>query len=136
MEPAAGIRKLGFKRWFERELIESHVYLVTFFLCLVLVIALFEQLGARAGGFEHAFMYAAMLGGGATGIFSLNRYIAILFRALRLAERSTCKNCGAYARFSVLDSARGPAEDAADGRDEVWLKLRCTTCGHEWTMAT
>jgi len=67
LEPAAAIRKLGFKRWFERELIESHVYLVTCFLCLVLVVALFEQLGARTGGFERALMYAAMLAGGGIG---------------------------------------------------------------------
>jgi hypothetical protein len=135
LEPAAGIRKLGFKRWFERELLESHVYLVTLFLCLILIIALFEQLGSRAGGLERALMYAAIIGGGAIGIFSLNRYTALLFRALRLAGQSTCKNCGAYARFGVLDSARGLIEDAADDRDRPWLKVKCKTCGHEWTMA-
>jgi hypothetical protein len=135
LEPATGIRKLGFERWFERELIESHVYLVTLFLCLVLVLALFEQLGSNAGGLERVLMYAAIIGGSAIGIFSLDRYTALLFRALRLAERSTCTNCGAYARFSVLDSARGPVEDAADDRDGLWLKVKCKTCGHEWTMA-
>ena len=134
MEPAAGIRKLGFKRWFERQLIESHAYLVTVFLCLVLVIAVFEQLGSRAGALERALMYAAIIGGGALGIVSWNRYRVILFRALHLAERSTCKNCGAYARFSVLDSTRVHAEDDADDRDGVWLKVKCKTCGHEWTM--
>jgi len=133
LEPAAGIRKLGFKRWFERQLIESHVYLVTFFLCLILVIAVFEQLGSRAGGLERALMFAAIIGGGALGIVSFNRYIALLFRALRLAERSTCKNCGAYARFSVLDSTRvHVGDDAGDG---VWLKVKCKACGHDWTMA-
>lgn len=135
MEPALGIRKLGFKRWFERQLIESHVYLVTFFLCLILVIAVFELLESRAGGLERVLMFAAMTGGGALGFVSLNRYISLLFRALRLAERSTCKNCGAYARFSVLDSTRAHIEDTADDRDELWLKVKCTTCGHEWTMA-
>jgi len=134
LEPAAAIRKLGFKRWFERELIESHAYLVTCFLCLVLVVALFEQLGARTGGFERALMYAAMLARGGIGIFSLNRYIAILFRALRLSQRSTCENCGTYARFSVLDSGRANTEEAVRGRDGTWLKLRCSRCGHEWTM--
>ena len=29
MTPADGIRRLGFHRWYERQLIESHVYLVT-----------------------------------------------------------------------------------------------------------
>ena len=135
MEPAAGIRKLGFKRWFERQLIESHVYLVTVFLCLILVFAVFEQLRSHTGGLERALMYAAMIGGGALGLLSWNRYRVILFRALRLAERSTCKDCGAYARFSVLDSTRARIEDIADDRDGLWLKVKCKTCGHEWTMA-
>jgi len=135
LEPAAGIRKLGFKRWFERQLIESHVYLVTFLLCLILVIAVFEQLGSRAGGLERALMFAAIIGGGALGIVSFNRYIALLFRALRLAERSTCKNCGAYARFSVLDSTRVHVGDDAGDPDGVWLKVKCKACGHDWTMA-
>ena len=65
MEPAAGIRKLGFKRWFERQLIESHVYLATVFLCLILVIVVFEQLASSAGGLERTLMYAAMIGGSA-----------------------------------------------------------------------
>ena len=134
MEPAAGIRKLGFERWFGRELLESHVYLVTLFLSLILIMALFEQLGSRAG-LERALIYAGIIGGGAIGIVSLNRYTALLFRALRLAGQSTCKGCGAYARFGVLDSARGPVEDAEDDREGPWLKVKCRTCGHEWTMA-
>ena len=134
MEPATGIRKLGFKRWFERELIESHAYLVTLFLCLVLVIALFEHLSSRTGGFDRVLMYASMLAGGAIGIFSLNRYIAILFRALRLSRRAICENCGAYSRFSVLDSGRADIEEES-GRDGTWLKLSCSGCGHEWTMS-
>jgi hypothetical protein len=135
LEPAAGIRKLGFKRWFERELIESHVYLVTLFLCLVLVIALFEQLGSRPGAFGRVLMYTAMATSGAIGVFSLNRYIATLFRALRLAKRSSCEICGAYARFGVLDSMRGPTEEDSDGREAFWLKVKCKACGHEWIMA-
>jgi hypothetical protein len=80
-------------------------------------------------------MYAAMIGGGALGLLSWNRYRVILFRALRLSERSTCKNCRAYARFSVLDSARALVGNDADGRDGLWLKVKCKTCGHEWTIA-
>jgi hypothetical protein len=134
LEPAAGIRKLGFERWFERQLIESHVYLVTLFLCMILVSAVFEQLGSSAGALERIFMYAAMGSGGALGIVSLNRYAAILLRALRLSQQSICKNCGAYARFRVLDSARGYPGDGAEDRDRVWLKVKCKTCSHEWTM--
>ena len=37
MSPADGIRKLGFRRWYERQLIESHAYFLTCFLCMIKV---------------------------------------------------------------------------------------------------
>ena len=50
--PADAIRKLGFKKWYERQLIESHVYLVTCFLCLILVVAVLEGFSFRAPGLQ------------------------------------------------------------------------------------
>jgi hypothetical protein len=134
MRPASDIRRLGFKRWFERQLIESHVYLVTAFLCLTLVLAVFEELSSRAGAFEQAGLLALILAGGALGILSWERYRVLLFRALRLSERSICEKCRAYARFSVLDSARGDVQDGEQVRGESWLRVKCKRCGYEWTM--
>lgn len=37
MELAAHLRKYGFRRWYERQLYESHAYLVTAFLSLIAV---------------------------------------------------------------------------------------------------
>ena len=39
MELSKGIRKIGFRRWYERQLIESHLYFVSSFLCLIAVMA-------------------------------------------------------------------------------------------------
>jgi hypothetical protein len=52
MTPADGIRKLGFRRWHERQLIESHLYLVTGFLSMILMLACFETFSFRAPGVE------------------------------------------------------------------------------------
>jgi hypothetical protein len=134
MRPASDIRRLGFKHWFERQLIESHVYLVTAFLCLTLVLAVFEELGSRAGGLEQAGLLALILAGGALGILAWERYRVILFRALQLSEHSVCEKCRAYARFSVLDSARGDIQDGEEDREGAWLRVKCKRCGHEWTM--
>lgn len=134
MRPASDIHKRGFKPWFERRLIESHVYLITAFLCLVLVLAAFEELSSRAGGFEQAGMLTLILSGGAFGILSWNRYRTILFYALQLAERSVCEKCRAYARFNVIDSGRTDAQDDGQVRGESWLRVKCKNCGHEWTM--
>jgi hypothetical protein len=131
---ASDIDKRGFKPWFERRLIESHVYLVTAFLCLVLVLAVFEELSSRAGGFEQAGSLALILAGSALGVLSWNRYRAILFHALQLAERSVCEKCRAYARFNVIDSGRTNAQDDEQDRGGSWLRVKCKNCGHEWTM--
>ncbi len=45
--PAQGIARLGFRTWYERQLIESHVYFITGFLCAVLIMALMEDLNLR-----------------------------------------------------------------------------------------
>ncbi|HEY7674690.1 MAG TPA: hypothetical protein VH867_05635 [Burkholderiales bacterium] len=135
MQPAPGIRKLGFRRWFERQLIESHVYLVTCFLCLILVLAVFEELGSGVAGLERALMFATIIAAGALGLFSWERYRTILFPALRLSERSTCENCGTHARFSVIDSGREGAQETAQDREGAWLKVKCAKCGHQWTIA-
>ncbi|MGB5081863.1 MAG: hypothetical protein WBO23_14095 [Burkholderiales bacterium] len=130
-QPALGILKLGFRRWFERQLIQSHAYLVTFLLCLILVLAMIEELGARGSGFERALIFALTLCAGAVGLISFERYRVMLFQALHLSGRSSCGKCGAYGQFNVLDSAR---TDSSEGIREYWLKVRCRKCGHEWIM--
>jgi len=130
-QPALGIRKLGFRRWFERQLYESHAYLLTCLLCLILVFALIEELHTRSGGPERALILAVIFCAGAVGLISFERYRAMLFRALHLSGRSNCEKCRAYGQFDVLNSARA---SCADPMGEYWLKVRCRKCRHEWRM--
>ncbi len=133
--PADAIRKLGFKKWYERQLIESHAYLVTCFLCLILAVTLLEGFSFRAPGLQPLIGLALIAGGGFVGLFSLRRYGAIMGEAERLSQRSTCAGCGAYATFDVLESggSDGPSQ-AGDGTPTTWLRVRCRKCGHGWTM--
>lgn len=133
MHAAPGIRRLGFRRWFERQLIESHLYLVTCFLCLIAAMALAEELSFRAGGVRPVVLVTLIGTIGALGVFTLNRYLAMLIRALKLSERSICDKCQAYARFNVLDSGPRAPDESAE-RDLSWLKVKCRGCGHEWVM--
>jgi hypothetical protein len=135
VRPAIAIRKLGFKPWFERQLIESHVYLVTSFLSLILVLAAFEELSSGAAGPDRAGMLALIVAGTAIGILSWDRYRVILFRALRFSERSACEKCRTYARYDVVDSARTDRqEDEAVRASGSWLRVKCKNCGHEWVV--
>ena len=45
MKLADGIRKHGFRKWYERELLQSHAHLLLTFFCAIGLFAAFEALG-------------------------------------------------------------------------------------------
>ena len=132
MELADDIRKRGFKKWYERQLIESHAYLVTCFLCMILVAALMEEVSFRVPGIKPFLLVAVMAGGAFLGLFAWLRYRAIMVTAERFGDRSVCEQCHAYAKFDVVESGGTPA--TPESESDPWLRVRCRKCGHGWTM--
>ncbi len=132
MELADDIRKRGFKKWYERQLLESHAYLVTCFLCMILVAALLEEVSFRGSGAKPFLMLALIAGGGLVGLFSWRRYRAIMVAAERLGDRSVCEQCHAYAKFDILEAGGGMV--TMESEPDTWLRVRCRKCGHGWTM--
>jgi hypothetical protein len=122
MDPAAGIGKLGFKRWYERQLIESHAWLVSCVLCLLAAAACLEELSFRAPLPQVLALGAAVFAAGVVGIYGWNRYRLIMAVVERVGEHSTCASCRTYAAFRVVG-----AEGAA-------LRVRCRKCAHEWRI--
>jgi hypothetical protein len=133
-KPADAIRKLGFKKWYERQLIESHAYLITCFLSMILVAVLLEEFSLRAPGLKPLVTLAVIAGSGLVGLFSWRRYRIIMGEAERLGDHSTCDSCGAYARFDVVESGESVRSPADDEPPATWLRVRCRKCGHGWTM--
>jgi hypothetical protein len=118
MEPADSIRRLGFGRWYERRLIEGHVWFTTSFLCLVAVLACLEEINFRGSALRTLAVATMIPAATAIGIYALSRYQRILSEAMRLGEQAKCPNCGAYGRFRMVSSAR----------------VRCRGCDHEWRL--
>ncbi len=116
MELAEGIKKVGFRRWYERQLIESHAYLVTSFLCLVTCWRLRELQSPHAGvGDGH--LRSGHDAGGRCGLWwTLRRYLAMLNFAIRAAERSVCEKCAAYDALEL--SGKIMRRTAAPGEEE------------------
>jgi hypothetical protein len=131
MSPADGIRKLGFRRWYERQLIEGHAWFVTSFLCLILALACAEDLSLKAGGLKPLVMLAIIAAAGAVGWLALKRYRQLLDRAEYIAEQSTCARCTTYGRIQVVgsDSPCEPPEEAAH-----WIRVQCRQCGNQWLI--
>jgi hypothetical protein len=140
MDSLKQVRLLGFRRWYERQLIESHAYFVTCFVCMILVAAMLEVSNVSELRSSRLLALLAACAGVAGCILSWNRYKRVLFRAERLAEAANCPQCGAYGQFRIVghggerlgDSAgrRALPDDQLDG----WLRVRCKGCNHEWRI--
>jgi len=118
MEPADSIGRIGFSRWYERQLIEGHAWLVTGFLCMIAIAACVEELSFR-GSFVRLLAYVGMVfAAGGIGIYGLQRYQRIMVQAESLGEHATCAGCGAYARFKMISAHA----------------VRCRKCAHEWRL--
>jgi hypothetical protein len=118
-EPARSIGKLGFRKWYERRLIESHAWLVTCFLCSLAIAASLE--GVSFTRAESLPLLAFVFVGGLVCWHALNRYRAIMNEAERLGESAVCGSCNSYGAFKVLG-------------DYPKMKVRCRKCGNEWQL--
>ena len=127
LDVAEGIRRFGFRRWYERQLIESHVYFVTAFLSLIVVVAGLESYNASAQATTRLLMVGLIAGGVVLCAWSFKRYQFMLGRAVRAAEHSTCSNCATYGALEVV---RWPSED----KPAPALRVRCRKCAHEWQI--
>jgi hypothetical protein len=118
-EPARSIGKLGFRRWYERRLIEGHAWLISCFLCALGIAASLEGLSFKRPDFPLTLLFVFVAG--IVCWYSLQRYRAIMDEAERLGARSTCGSCRAYAAFNVI-------------RDYPGMDVRCRKCGNEWKL--
>lgn len=133
------IQSHGFRRWYERQLIECHAWLVTCFLGIIATASGIEIFGGSAPGGRVAGG-SLILGGIIVGLLSWQYYRRMLDVAERFGELAICSGCGTYGRFAVLASGPRPLPDGADpmldgSAGEVWLRVRCRKCANEWLIA-
>jgi hypothetical protein len=135
MTPAEGIVKLGFRRWYERQLIEGHMYFVSCFLAMILLAATLEQIDWRGPWLQLLYMLGIVVAAAGVCFASLRQYNFLLARAECLGSQSSCGQCGVYGVLHVLDSAHAPGGAPVLRRsDNAWIRVRCKKCGNEWRM--
>jgi hypothetical protein len=138
MEPVTSIRRLGFRKWYERQLIDSHLCLTTCLLCGILIAAMVEEIGRFEPTARSFTMGSVIVAAMAIGWLSWRRYITVLERAERYGQRSTCSGCAAYGRFEVMrsgvDSVPGPTANAVAPLEVAWMQVKCRKCGAIWRM--
>lgn len=81
MEPVSSIRRLGFRKWHERQLIDSHLSLTTCFLCVIVIAARAEGLSFREFGARSASLLAVVIAAILLGcVFALDAGAQEFFR--------------------------------------------------------
>ena len=121
---ADGVRRLGFRKWYERELLSSHAHMVLAILSVVAMLASFEAFGGGTPTEKLMDVLFVIVCGG-VGFWSLRRYLFLLMRAEVVANQAVCAGCGEYGRFEVV------AEHRAS--DEV--VVCCLKCAHQWSIS-
>lgn len=132
MVTAERIRDMGFRRWYERQLVHSHLHLITGVLLMILAFTSFEVLRVR--GLE-PLIVLFVAAAAAYCWRAFRKYLDMLQIAEILSNRASCPQCHAYARFHV--EAIGDCmfeREPPEGVPESWLKVRCKKCDHGWQM--
>ena len=121
---ADGIRKHGFRKWYERELMAGHAYMVLALLALLGGLGALELYTGHPPGSKPLVNLMSMLLCAAIGWWSVRRYLYLLAHAEFAAHQAVCPGCKVY----------GKLELASDELSDDQLRVRCKKCRHGWTI--
>ncbi|HEX4858610.1 MAG TPA: hypothetical protein VFV17_06295 [Usitatibacteraceae bacterium] len=132
-EPAASIARFGFRKWYERQLIDSHLALISCILTMVLAAASLEAFTFPAPVTTLVTFLMVFCGACYFAWLSWRRYRRVMLMAWRYGEAAVCKNCQTYGRLEVLSSGeREPLDE--DGGGGAWMQVACRRCRTQWRM--
>lgn len=121
---AEGIRRVGFRKWYERELLSSHAHMLLAFLCVIALMAAMEAFDGASPGQKLANA-ALVLISGAIGLWALRRYLYLLMHAEQVADQANCPKCTAYGSLTLVEEDRRTGD----------ARVCCKKCSHTWTIS-
>lgn len=124
MRLADGLNKHGFRKWYERQLLQSHGHLALLFLCTVGILGSLEAASSARTMSDRLQDLLTMLLCAAAGLWSLRRYLYLLSHAESVANQADCPACGTYARLKLV----------ASSHDGHLVDVCCKQCGHGWRI--
>ena len=124
MKLAEGIAKHGFRKWYERELLQSHAHMALTFICALGLLAAFEAASKFHTLADQLTDIAAIGLCAGVGLWALRRYLFLLTHAEAVAQQADCPSCGTYGRLQLV-------RVDADGQQ---VHVRCRQCSDEWRI--
>jgi hypothetical protein len=124
MRISQSIQRIGFHKWYERELLRSHANLVLLVMSTLALLGCAEAYRRTAPILDQLQLLAGAAASAAIGVMALRRYLYRLRHAEFVANQAVCGKCETYARFETLDTP-------GDGSR---LRARCRKCAHEWDI--
>jgi hypothetical protein len=124
---ADGIQRVGFRKWYERELLSSHAHMALALIAAVAMMASFEAYrGASVG--EKLMNTAFVLVCAAIALWSMRRYLYLLMHAEEMANQANCAQCQAYGllKLQEVDDRRLAAQRL--------VPVCCKRCGFQWNL--
>jgi Zn ribbon nucleic-acid-binding protein len=125
MHLSEAIKRHGYRKWYERQLTESHLNLVTAFLALIAAAACLEQMSSPLPLSDKVVDVLGLLVCSAFMAWSIRRYFLSLTFAQAIDARAECPHCRAYGKFAVADD---------HPRSVHYVNVACKKCGHAWRL--
>ncbi|MBX3611138.1 MAG: hypothetical protein KF871_14700 [Hydrogenophaga sp.] len=125
---ADGIARLGFRKWYERELLSSHAHML---LAVLAVIAMLASAEAMRGAPLHERLLDVLMAiaSGGIGYWALRRYMYLLMHAEEMANQASCAACQSYGQLRLADAFNVKGADAPR-----YVPVCCKRYGHAWDM--
>ena len=134
MQVTRYIERHGFRRWYERQLIESHAYLALGFVALILLLSGMELLSTAESGTRYVIVLSAAAAGGMLLVVAWRRFGVLLARAEHFGEAATCPQCKSWGKFKVVTEESSSSDDPPEAGRPHWLQVRCTQCEAVWKL--
>ena len=125
---AQRLQRVGFRKWYERQLVDGHASLVTAFLCVIAIACGAELVSVKDQTLGIVGNAAMIFGSAVIGWAAIRRYQRVLVEAEWLGEHANCGGCGHYG-FSL------PKDRQMLASNDKWqIKAYCKKCQHQWDI--
>ena len=124
---ADGIRRYGFRKWYERELLSSHAHMALALLASVALIASFEAF--QGGSWNEKLLNTGfVLACAVIALWALRRYLYLLMHAEEMANQANCAQCHAYGLLKLQE-----VQDRRLSAQRL-VPVCCKRCGFQWNL--